>query len=337
MFRDWKELIKPKRLEVDKDTLTDRYGKFVAEPLERGFGTTLGNALRRILLSSLQGAAITSVRINDALHEFSSIPGAKEDVTELILNLKLVRFKLYDQGPRTVHIKETGEKEVKAGDIVCDSGIEVMNPDLHIATLSKDALLDMEMVVKKGKGYVPAEFNKEENQPIGFLPIDSVFSPVEKVNFKVTNTRVGHRTDYDKLTIEVWTDGSILPEDAIGVAAKILQDQAQVFINIEEPEEEVEEVKKDTLNENLFKSVDELELSVRAANCLKNADIKYIGELVQKTEQEMLKTKNFGKKSLNELKEIMAEMGLSFGMELENFPSREELDKMAIEREEKEI
>ncbi len=335
MFRDWKELIKPKRLEVDKESLTTRYGKFVAEPLERGFGTTLGNSLRRVLLSSIQGAAITSVKIDGALHEFTALPGVVEDVTDIILNLKQVRFKLHTYEPRKVHIKAEGPKEVKAGDIVCDSSVEVLNPDLHIATLSEGGRLDMEMVVKKGKGYVPAERNKEEGQPIGVIPVDSIFSPVEKVNFVVTNTRVGERTDYDKLTLEVWTDGSITPEEAIAVAAKILQDQLQVFvggISLEEAEEEEEEVEEEELNENLFKSVDELELSVRAQNCLKNADIKYIGELVQKTEQEMLKTKNFGRKSLNELKEILATMGLSFGMKLKNFPSREELDRMAAER-----
>lgn len=337
MFKDWKELIKPKRLEVEKDTLTPYYGKFIAEPLERGFGITLGNALRRVLLSSIQGAAITSVRFDGVYHEFTTIPGVKEDCTELILNLKQVRFKVYTEGAKTVYLKCEGEKDLKGGDIVCGSNIKVLNPDVHVATLSKDAKLNIEMVVKKGKGYVPAERNVEEGQPIGVIPIDSIFSPVEKVNFTVTNTRVGHRTDYDRLTMEVWTDGSILPENAVGVAAKILQDQAQVFINIdvEEIEEKVheQEEKEETLNENIFKSVDELELSVRAANCLKNANIKYIGELVQKTEQEMLKTKNFGRKSLNELQEIIEKMGLSFGMELKDFPSREELDIMAAERE----
>lgn len=338
-MKDWQKLIKPKRLEVEKDTLTPYYGKFFAEPLERGFGITLGNALRRILLSSIHGAAITSVKIDGVYHEFTTIPGVKEDVTELILNLKQVRFKLYTGGAKTVYLKCKGPKDLKAGDIICDNNIEVLNPDIHIATLSNDAELNIEMVVKRGKGYVPAERNIEEGQPIGVIPIDSIFSPIEKVNFTVTNTRVGHRTDYDKLTIEVWTDGSILPQDAISVAAKILQDQAEVFINmdVEETEEEKEvyeeEKKEERVNENLFKSVDELELSMRAANCLKNAGIKYIGELVQKTEQEMLKTKNFGKKSLNELKEVIAQMGLSFGMELKDFPSREELDRMALERE----
>lgn len=335
MFRDWKELIKPKRLEVVKGALTPYYGKFIAEPLERGFGTTLGNALRRVLLSSIQGAAITSVKIDGALHEFTALPGVVEDVTDIILNLKQVRFKLHTHEPRTVHIKAEGPKEVKAGDIICDSRVEVLNPELHIATLSEGGKLDMEMVVKRGKGYVPAERNREEGQPIGVIPVDSIFSPIEKVNFVVTNTRVGDRTDYDKLTLEVWTDGSITPEEAIGVAARILQDQLQIFlgrISEEGVEEEEEAEEEEVLNENLFKSVEELELSVRAQNCLKNADIKYIGELVQKTEQEMLKTKNFGRKSLNELKDILATMGLSFGMKLKDFPSREELDRMAAER-----
>ncbi len=338
MFRDWKELIKPKRLEVDKGSLTPYYGKFIAEPLERCYGTTLGNALRRILLSSLQGAAITSVKIDGVHHEFSSIPGVREDVAEIILNLKQVKLKLHTTEPKTVHIKAGGEREVCAGDIECDSNVEILNPEHHIATLSKDAKLDMEMVVKTGKGYVPAERNREESQSIGVISIDAIFSPVEKVNFSVTNTRVANRTDYDKLTFEVWTDGSISPEESIGVAARILQDQAQIFVNIDEEEiddvveEDEEAEKEEEIDPNLLKSVEELELSVRAANCLKNADINYIGELVQKTEHEMLKTKNFGRKSLNELKEIIEEMGFSFGMQIKDFPDREELDRLAAER-----
>ena len=326
MQRNWKVLIRPRKLEVEKESLKTSYGKFVAEPFERGFGTTIGNSLRRVLLSSLQGAAIVSVKIDGVLHEFSTIPGVKEDVTEIILNLKEVRVKLHGVEPKTVHLKTKGEGKVTAKDIVCDSDVEILTPDQGIATTSADASLDMEMTIKPGKGYVPAERNKEENQPIGTIPMDAIFSPVRKVNYTVTNARVGQITDYDKLTMEVWTDGSISPEDAVSVAAKILQDQLSVFISFEEDEEakEMEDDRQsEKLNENLFKSVDEMELSVRSANCLKHADIKLIGELVQKTEQEILATKNFGRKSLNEIKEILAEMGLSLGMKLENFPPKQ--------------
>jgi DNA-directed RNA polymerase subunit alpha len=327
IHRNWRDLIRPKRLEVDPDTLTPTYGKFVGEPFERGFGITIGNALRRILLSSLQGAAITAVRIDGVLHEFSTIPGVAEDVTDIILNLKDVKLRMHAEGPKTIRIKADKEGVVRAGDIVHDETIEVLNPDLHVATLSKNARLEMEMSVKHGRGYIPAERNKEEDAPIGTIPIDSIFSPIRKVNYTVSNARVGQITDYDKLTLEVWTNGSVRPEDAVAYAAKILKDQLAIFINFEEaaealPTPAAEEQAK--LNENLFKSVDELELSVRSANCLKNADIRYIGELVQKTEAEMLKTKNFGRKSLNEIKEILAEMGLSLGMKLDNFPTREE-------------
>lgn len=336
MERNWKDLIKPKRLEVDKDTLTRTYGRFIAEPLERGFGITIGNALRRVLLSSLQGAAITSVRIDGVLHEFSTISGVKEDVSDIILNLKEVKIKLHGQSPRTIRMKAKGEGEVKAGDIICDSTVEILNPDLHIATLSRDATLTMEMVVKTGKGYVPAERNIEEGQPIGTIPMDSIFSPILKVSYNVTHTRVGQRTDYDKMILEVWTTGVMDPQDAVAIAAKILKDQLSIFIPFEEMEAEVMEgmEAKPPFNENLFRTVDELELSVRSANCLQNADIKYIGELVQKTEQEMLMTKNFGRKSLNEIKAILATMNLDFGMKLEGFPSREELDRMAVEKKE---
>ncbi len=323
MQRNWKALIKPKRLEAEKDSLTPFYGKFVAEPFERGFGTTIGNSLRRILLSSLQGAAIVSVKIEGVLHEFSTIPGVKEDVTEIILNLKGVMIKLHGAGPKTVNLKAKGEGEITAKDITADSDVEILNPDQHIATMSADASLDMEMVIKVGKGYVTAERNKEENQPIGTIPMDAIFSPVRKVNYTVTNARVGQITDYDKLTLEVWTNGGTSPEDAVSIAAKILKDQLNIFIQFEEDEEafeEEEDTQAEKLNENLFKSVDELELSVRSANCLKHANIQYIGELVQKTEQEILATKNFGRKSLNEIKEILAEMGLGLGMKLENFP-----------------
>lgn len=325
MHRNWKALIKPKKLEAEKESLTPFYAKFVAEPFERGFGTTLGNSLRRILLSSLQGAAIVSVKIDGVLHEFSTIPGVKEDVTEIILNLKGVMIKLQGPGPKTVHLKAKGEGEVTAKDIIGDSDVEILNPDHHIAVLSADASLDMEMVIKAGKGYVPAERNKEENQPIGTIPMDAIFSPVRRVNYTVTNARVGQITDYDKLTLEVWTNGSTSPEDAVSIAAKILQDQANIFITFEEGEEprELEDNRPpEKLNENLFKTVDELELSVRSANCLKHANIKLIGELVQKTEQEILATKNFGRKSLNEIREILSEMGLGLGMKLENFPPK---------------
>ena len=333
MQRNWKALIKPKRLEVQKETLSPSYAKIVAEPFERGFGTTIGNSLRRILLSSLQGAAVVSVKIDGVLHEFSTVPGVKEDVTEIILNLKGVMIKLHGTGPKTVHMKAKGEGEVTAKDIVADSDVEILNPEHHIATMAADSTLDMEMTIKAGKGYVPAERNKEEDQPIGTIPMDAVFSPVRKINYTVTNARVGQITDYDKLTMEVWTNGSVSPEDAVSVAAKILQDQLSVFVGFDEDEDDKQsedETQSEKLNENLFKTVDELELSVRSANCLKHADIKYIGELVQKTEQEILGTKNFGRKSLNEIKEILSEMSLSLGMKLDNFPPRpEEADEEA--------
>jgi DNA-directed RNA polymerase subunit alpha len=338
MQKSWKELIRPKRLEVEKETLTSFYGKYTAEPFERGFGITIGNSLRRILLSSLQGAAIVSVKIDGVLHEFSAVPGVKEDVTEIILNLKEVRLKLHADGPKTIRIKAEGPKVLKAGDILTGEAVEVLNPEYHLATLSRDGKLSMEMVVKSGRSYVPAERNKEENQPIGTIPIDAIFSPIRKVNYTVTNARVGQITDYDKLTLEVWTDGSLSPEEAIAHAAKILKDQLAIFITFEEEEEtavagEQEEIEK--LNENLFRSVDELELSVRSANCLKHANIKLIGDLVQKTEAEILATKNFGRKSLNEIKEILAEMGLSLGMRLENWPPKtvetKEMDAGAVE------
>lgn len=335
MQRNWRELIKPKRLEIETNGRPDTYAKFVCEPLERGFGTTLGNAIRRILLSSLQGAAITSVKIDGVLHEFSTIPGVIEDVTDIILNLKEVRFKMHGEGTRHLIIEKVGEGAVLAGDIRGDAHVEVLNPDLHVCTLAKDAKLRMELVIKQGKGYVPADRNMEENQPIGMVPIDAIFSPVRKVSYVVTQARVGQITDYDKLTMEIWTDGSIKPEDALAYAAKIMKDQVSVFINFEEEAEVTEEEIRlePEYNENLFRSVDELELSVRSANCLKNADIRYIGELVQKTESEMLKTKNFGRKSLNEIKEILTEMGLSLGMKIENFPGREEIEERRKEQE----
>ncbi|MBI2539901.1 MAG: DNA-directed RNA polymerase subunit alpha [Deltaproteobacteria bacterium] len=329
MHKHWTDLIKPKKLEVDDKDLTPIYGKFYAEPFERGFGQTVGNSLRRILLSSLMGAAIVSVRIKGILHEFSTIPGITEDVTDIILNLKEVRLKLHDTEQQTLKIEAKGPRTIQAKDIAAGPGVEILNPEQHIATLSREGKLDMEMVAKMGRGYVLAERNKEEGAPVDTIFIDSIFSPIQKVNFHLTNARVGQRTDYDRLVFEVWTDGSIKPDDAVAYAAKILQDQLQIFINFdEEPERAAREESPATpLNENLFRSVDELEFSVRSQNCLQNADIKYIGELVQKSEQEMLKTKNFGHKSLNEIKEILREMGLELGMKLDSFPPREEIER----------
>lgn len=326
MYRNWTPLIQPKGLEGEPETLTSTHGRFHVEPLERGFGITIGNSLRRILLSSIQGAAITAVRIKGVLHEFSTVPGVREDVTDIILNIKEILVKLHSDGPETLRLKANKARVVKVGDIQANPNVEILNPDHPIATLSEDGELEIEMVVKHGKGYVPAERNREEGQSIGTIPIDALFSPIQKVNYTVTHARVGQITDYDRLTLEVWTNGSVAPVDAVGYAAKIMKDQMNVFITFEEGEavsevQEVEETSK--LNENLFRSVDELELSVRSANCLKNADIRYIGDLVQKTEAEMLKTKNFGRKSLNEIKEILTEMGLSLGMKLESWPPPE--------------
>jgi DNA-directed RNA polymerase subunit alpha len=331
--KSWKDLIRPKLLEVEKETLTPNYGKFTAEPFERGFGITIGNSLRRILLSSLQGAAIASVKIDGVLHEFSTIPGTKEDVTEIILNLKEVRLKLHTEGPKTIRVKAEGPKVLKAGDLITGDAVEVLNPDHYLATLSRDGKLSMEMVVKMGRGYVSAERNKEENQPIGTIPIDAIFSPIKKVNYTVTNARVGQITDYDKLVLEVWTDGSLNPEEALAHAAKILKEQLSIFITFEEEEEaemlySEDEEEKEAFNENLLRSVDELELSVRSANCLKYANIKLIGDLVQKTEAEILATKNFGRKSLNEIKEILNEMGLNLGMKLDNWPPKKLEEEM---------
>ncbi len=320
MYMNWRELIKPERVEVSDSTAT--YGKFVCEPLERGFGITIGNALRRILLSSIHGAAIVSVMIDGVMHEFSAIPGVLEDVSEVALNLKEVRLRMADSGPRVIRIEASEEGEVKAGDIITDGSVEILNPEHRIATLSKGVKLNMTMTVRVGKGYVPAEMNKGENDPVGTIPLDAVFSPIKRVNYVVGNARVGQRTDYDKLSLEVWTDGSVLPEDATAYAAKILKEQMNVFITFDEepePEPEEPEEKEEPLNENLYRSVEELELSVRSANCLKNANIRYIGELVQRTEQAMLKTKNFGRKSLNEIKEVLTEMGLTLGMKVEGF------------------
>jgi DNA-directed RNA polymerase subunit alpha len=333
---NWRELIKPKRLEVDEKSLTPTYGKFSGEPFERGYGITIGNTLRRVLLSSLQGAAIVAVRIKGVLHEFSTVPGVREDVTDIVLNLKEVRVKLHDGAQEeTARIHVNGERTVTAADIQAGPRVEVLNPNQVIATLAKDAELDMELVIRLGRGYVPAERNKREDDPVGTIPIDAIFSPITKVNFNVTNARVGQRTDYDRLVLEVHTDGSVRPEDGVAYAARIFQEQLGIFVNFEEEPYRVagEEGREAPQNENLYRPVDDLELSVRSANCLQNADIRYIGELVQKTEQEMLKTKNFGRKSLNEIKEFLQEMGLSLGMRLENFPPREELDRRRAQRE----
>jgi DNA-directed RNA polymerase subunit alpha len=336
MRSNWRELIKPKRLEVDERSLTPTYGKFTGEPFERGYGITVGNAIRRVLLSSLQGASVVGLRIGGVLHEFSTIAGVTEDVTDIVLNLKEVRVKLHDGATEEVaHLRVKGEREVTAGDIQAGPNVEILNPHQRIATLGKDADLDMEIVIRVGRGYVPAERNKREEDPVGTIPIDAIFSPVTKVNFTVTNARVGQRTDYDRLTLEVHTDGSVRPEDAVAYAARILQDQLSIFVNFEDDdsEDEAELGEEIELNENLLRPVDELELSVRSANCLQNADIRYLGELVQKSEQEMLKTKNFGRKSLNEIKEVLQEMGLRLGMRVPNLPAREELDRRRLQRE----
>src|SRR3954449_13160906 len=322
--RNWRDLIRPRKLEVEPDSLTPTYGKFTCEPLERGFGTTIGNSLRRILLSSLQGSAITAIKIEGALHEFTTIPDVVEDVTDIVLNLKEVLLKAVDSKPRVLRMDKDGEGKITAGDIQVTDGVGILNPDHHVLTCSKGAKLRLELHVGTGRGYVPADRNKSPQMAVGVIPIDSLFSPIRKVNFVVTNARVGQQTDYDRLTLEVWTNGAVKPEDAVAFAAKILKDQLSIFINFEEGAEPAHETvvseEQQKLNENLWKSVDELELSVRSADCLQNANIRYIGELVQKTESEMLKTKNFGRKSLKEIKEILAEMGLSLGMKLEGWP-----------------
>jgi DNA-directed RNA polymerase subunit alpha len=335
MQRHWVDLIKPKQLDTDEKSLNPSYGKFYAEPFERGFGQTIGNGLRRILLSSIMGPAIISVRIQGILHEFTTVPGVSEDVTDIILNLKEVRLRLHDTERQTLKIEAKGPRTVQAKDIVAGPSVEVLNPEQHIATLSREAKLDMEMVAKTGRGYVPAERNKEEDAPVDTVFMDAVFTPIRKVNFNVTNARVGQRTDYDRLVFEVWTDGGVKPDDAVAYAAKILQDQLSIFINFKEepPGKAREESPSAPLNEHLFRSVDELEFSVRSQTCLQNADIKYIGELVQKSEQDMLKTKNFGQKSLNEIKEILRDMGLELGMKIDHFPSREEIESRRLAKE----
>ena len=334
--KNWRDFIRPRRLEVEEESLTDHYGRFACEPLERGFGTTLGNALRRVLLSSLQGSAITNIRINGVLHEFSTIPGVLEDVAEIVLNLKEVRLRMHAEGPKTLTVHRKGEGVVTAGDLVSDDQtVEIMNPGHHICTLGPEADFELGATVGRGKGYVLAEVNKTEDMPIGTVPIDSIFSPIKKINYTVTPARVGRETNYDRLNLEVWTDGAVHPADAVAFAAKILKEQLTIFINFDEPTETLEAVsdEPEPLNPNLFKSVDELELSVRSANCLQNANIRFIGELVQRTEAEMLKTKNFGRKSLNEIKDTLGALGLSLGITIDNLPVRQELEKMREQRE----
>jgi len=333
--KNWQELIKPNKLQVDPGEDPRRIATIVAEPLERGFGMTLGNALRRILLSSLQGAAVTAIQIENVLHEFSSIPGVREDVTDIVLNIKMMALRLHGEGPKRMSLRAIGPGEVTAGMIETGHDIDVMDPDLVICTLDEGAKLNMELTVQSGKGYVAATQNRPEDSPIGLIPVDSIFSPVRKVSYKVENTRVGQVTDYDKLSMRVETDGTVTPEDAVALAARILQDQLQLFINFEEPSAASAEERKDDLpfNKNLLRKVDELELSVRSANCLKNDNIIYIGDLVLKTEAEMLRTPNFGRKSLNEIKEVLAQMGLHLGMEISGWPP-ENIEDLAKKLEE---
>ena len=321
--RNWRDMIRPKGITMETESSNEFYGKFVCEPLERGFGLTIGNSLRRVLLSSLQGAAITAVRIEGALHEFTTVTDVVEDVGDIVLNLKEVVFKASAPKTYTVRVDKEGPGPVYAKDIQLTDGLQVLNPDQLIAVLDKKGPLQMELTVNVGRGYVPAERNKTPTMPIGTIPIDALFSPIRKVNYTVTNARVGQITDYDKLTLEVWTNGSVTPSDAVAYAAKILKEQLSIWVNFEESEEtsyQATASDDEPLNENLFRSVEELELSVRSANCLQNANIQYIGELVQKTEADLLKTKNFGRKSLKEIKEILATMGLSLGMKIDNWP-----------------
>jgi DNA-directed RNA polymerase subunit alpha len=308
---------KPKRLVANTETLTERYGMFTAQPFQRGFGTTIGNALRRVLLSSIEGAAITAVRIEGADHEFSPIPGVVEDATDIILNLKQIPFKLMSEGVKTVRISVDQSGDITSGQIIADADVEVLDRNMHVATVSEGGKLNIEMRLRSGRGYVSADKNFDEDLAVGFIPIDSVHSPVRKVNYNVEAARLGQMTDYDKLTLEVWTNGAVAPQDAIGFAAKLLKDHMSIFINFEEVVEATEETAErgmDKAGDQLNRSVEELELSVRSYNCLKNANIQTIGELVQKTESEMLRTKNFGRKSLNEIKEILGTMGLALGM-----------------------
>jgi DNA-directed RNA polymerase subunit alpha len=317
----WKGFQRPKRLDLERDTLTDRFGRFYAQPFERGFGTTIGNALRRVLLSSIEGAAVTAVKIDGVQHEFSPIPGVVEDATDIILNLKQIPLKMHVDRTKTLYLRVNRAGEVKARDIETDADVEILEPDAHVATVAEGGSLHMEMRVKRGRGYVAADKNFDEDLGIGWIPIDSVHSPIKKVNYLVEAARLGQTTDYDKLTVDVWTNGSVTPRDAVSLAAKLTRDHLNIFISLEDladqQAESASEQPRAVLNENLDKSVEELELSVRSYNCLKNANIRTIRELVQKTEAEMLKTKNFGRKSLNEIKDILSSMGLSLGMRLD--------------------
>jgi DNA-directed RNA polymerase subunit alpha len=317
----WKGFQRPKRLEFERETLTDRFGRFYAQPFERGFGTTVGNAMRRVLLSSIEGAAVTAVKIDGVLHEFSPIPGVVEDATDIILNLKQIPLKMHTDATKTLYLRVDKAGEVRARDIEVDQDIEILEPDAHIATVAEHGKLHMELRVKRGRGYVSADKNFDEDLGIGWIPVDSVHSPIKKVNYLVEAARIGQNTDYDKLTVDVWTNGSVTPRDAVSLSAKLIRDHLNIFINLEDAAEMAAEGGAEaagaTSNENLDKSVEELELSVRSYNCLKNANIRTIRELVQKTEGEMLKTKNFGRKSLNEIKEILQSMGLSLGMRLD--------------------
>lgn len=321
-FKFWRELIKPKGFEIEKDTQTSEYAKFIVKPLEKGFGVTLGNSLRRVLLSSMMGSAVTAVKFEGVLHEFSTIPDVLEDVSDIILNLKQVRFRQYTSDTFTLRISKNGPGIVTAADIQTNDKIEILNPNQHIATLGNSARFNAELIVSYGRGYAPVE-NRSEQLPVGYIAIDALHSPIRKVNYSVTNARVGQRTDYDALVLEVWTDGSLKPDESVSLASKILKEQLQIFLTFDEslePSEEMKSMGNSSLNENLFRSVDDLELSVRSANCLKNANIRYIGELVVRSEAEMLKTKNFGRKSLNEIKEILTEMGLGLGMKIDGWP-----------------
>ena len=323
-YKYWKDLIRPKGFEVDKDSLTGSYGKFYIRPLERGFGLTLGNSIRRVLLSSMMGSAVSAVKFKGVLHEFTAIDGVLEDVTDIILNLKAVRFRQSDEKDKNLSISKKGPGEVKAKDIQLPAGIEVLNPEAHIATISHEGGLELEIVVSFDRGYVEAD-KRSKNLPTGYIPVDSVHSPIRRVNYTVNSASIGQRTDYDSLVLEVWTDSSLKPEEAIPLGYKILKEQLEVFMNFNEDIEPVpvqKEEKAEVINENLFRPADDLELSVRSANCLKNARIRYIGDLVTKTEQEMLRTKNFGRKSLNEIKEILKTMGLGLGMEIEGWPPK---------------
>ncbi|MEA3223913.1 MAG: DNA-directed RNA polymerase subunit alpha [Thermodesulfobacteriota bacterium] len=340
--KNWREIIKPKELEVEEGTQTNTYVRFNVQPLERGFGVTIGNSLRRILLSSIYGSAITAVRFDDSLgvlHEFSSIPGIIEDVTDIILNIKRVVLCMHTGKSKIVNLEKKGPCEVKAGDIDTGGNIDIINPDQTIATIEGNVSLKMEIRVEWGRGYAPAELNKEKIDVEGWIPIDASFSPVKKVSFNVTPTIVGRRTDYDRLVIEVWTNGVVIPGEALAYAAKIQKEYMDTFINFQEDaieSEEEEEEKEEDLNQNLFRTVEELELSVRSANCLKNASMIYIYELVQKTEAELLKTKNFGRKSLEEIKEKLAKMGLHIGVKIPNLPSSEEIEERRRKMEEEE-